>query len=94
MADTPHNLPPNAPLPVKQPHPLRHAINGDTHLIGELKTIIQGKEIDATLKQWICEELDEITTNAATVHLHVLDLIDGSVTIDLHIKPVVLGSRG
>ena len=75
-------------------HPLRVSVLGDTHLKDELKKIIQGKEIDDTLKQFICDEIDEIAENAASVDLHVLDTPDGSVVVHLHIKPVKLGARG
>jgi len=75
-------------------HPLRYGIHGDTHFIGELKTIVeQSKSLHDSLKVFLCEELDEMESNAARLDLHLVDHPHGGLSLTLHISPVHLGAR-
>jgi len=86
-------LPEGTPMMAKVKHPLRHSINGDTHTIEELKKIVDENEISDSLKAFIQEELDTMESNAASIHLHVVDHPGNGVSVQLHISPVHLGPR-
>ena len=81
--------------PVEVPkHPLRYAIHGDTHFVDEIKKIVQADDkLTASLKSFVCEELSGIKTNAAEVHLHLIDHRNGGISLNLHISPRTLGRR-
>jgi uncharacterized membrane protein affecting hemolysin expression len=83
----------NIPMMAKVKHPLRHSINGDTHTIEELKKIVDMVEISNSLKAFIQEELDTMESNAASIHLHVVDHPGNGMSVQLHISPVHLGPR-
>jgi hypothetical protein len=81
------------PVPVKAKHPMRFGIFGDLHTIPELKKIIAAKPepMPASLKQFIADELDKMTSNAAQVDLHIVDHGNGDVSGSFHIKAIKLG---
>ena len=86
-------LPEGTPMMAKVKHPLRHSINGDTHTLEDLKKIVDETEISDSLKAFIQEELDTMESNAASIHLHVVDHPGNGVSVQLHISPVHLGPR-
>lgn len=86
-------LPEGTPMMAKVKHPLRHSINGDTHTIEELKKIVDETEISDSLKAFIQEELNTMESNAASIHLHVVDHPGNGVSVQLHISPIHLGPR-
>ena len=76
--------------PVK--HPLRLAIHGRKHLVQPLKDMIAADtNIPAHYRDMLHAEIGNLTSNAAQVDLHIVDHADGSVSIQAHIKPVLLG---
>lgn len=88
----PEGLPPNAPVAKLEKHPLRFGIIGKTHLVSELRKIVNEEPgLTDTYKQFVNSELDQVKTNAATVDLHVVDHHNGDVSVSLHIKQVKLG---
>jgi hypothetical protein len=83
--------PTGVPMPDKPVNLVRQSINGITDKIPDLKTAIAGMDLDEHLKQYLCSELDEITSNAAEVHLHDIERPDGGFNLHLSVKPVQLG---
>jgi hypothetical protein len=79
--------------PAAEPHPLRFAINGVTDKIPDLKSFISAQNFDEDLKTYINSELDELESNAATVHLHEVERPSGGLDLHLSIQPVQLGAR-
>ena len=76
--------------PVK--HPLRLAIHGRKHLIQPLKDMIAADQnIPAHYRDMLHAEIGNLKSNAAQIDLHIVDHADGSVSIQAHIKPVLLG---
>lgn len=81
----------NVPLPEEPVQLVRAAVSGTIDRIPELKAWIAEQELDEHLKAFIASELDEITTNAAEVHLHDVEMPGGGFNLHLTIKPVRLG---
>ena len=81
----------NVPLPEKPVQLVRTAINGITDKIPDLKAAIAGMALDEHLKKYLASELDEITTNAAEVHLHDIKRPDGGFNLHVSVKPIHLG---
>ena len=79
--------------PAADPHPLRFAINGVTDKISDLKDFIAAQECAADLKTYINAELDKLSTNAATIHLHEVERPGGGLDLHLSINPLQLGFR-
>lgn len=76
-------IPPNVPQPVPVQHPLRCAIHGDEEKIPELKQIVATTEgLHEGLKAFLQDKLDELESNAASIHLHEVDIPGGGA---LHI---------
>ena len=76
--------------PVK--HPLRLAIHGRKHLVQSLKDMITADaNIPAHYRDMLNAEIGNLKSNAAQVDLHIVDHADGSVSVQSHIKPVLLG---
>lgn len=81
----------NIPLPAPVKHPLRFAIAGVTDKIPDLKKFIAEQEFDPDLRTYILSELDELTSNAAEIHLHDVEQPGGGFDLHLSIKPRHLG---
>jgi len=88
-----NDFPPNTPLPKETKHPLRCSIQGDTHLINELKSIVSSAGIPDPLKAFIATELDGFKSNAASIHAHLVDHPQGGFDLHLSVRPVHLGAR-
>jgi hypothetical protein len=83
----------NVPMPLPAVELVRAAVRGITDEIPKLKAIVAGLQIDEGLKAFIAVELDELTSNAAELHLHDVEMLDGGFNLHLTIKPVQLGER-
>ena len=82
----------NVPLPVDPVQLVRTAVRGVTDKIPDLKAYVAALEIDEHLKGYIASELDEITENAAELHLHDVEMPGGGFNLHLTISPVKLGA--
>ncbi|MEN6533315.1 MAG: hypothetical protein ABFD89_06605 [Bryobacteraceae bacterium] len=87
----PEKLPSNVPMPLEPTQLVRAAVRGVTDKIPELKAIIAAWALDEHLKQFMASELDELSTNAAEIHLHDVEMPDGGFNLHLTIKPIQLG---
>ena len=81
----------NSPLPAPVKSNVRHAVRGITDKIPELRKIVAGLDIDPDLKVYIGTELDELKSNAATIHLHNVERPGGGFDLHLAIVPFHLG---
>ena len=63
-------------------HPLRFGISGDEEKIAALKEMVDTYSISPHLRGFLKEELDKFESNAAQVHLKILDVPAG---VDLHV---------
>lgn len=76
------------------PSPIRASIGGDLQTVAAAEAMIDGyADVPATLKQFLKDELAELETNACELHLHLLDLPNGDVTVAVHIKGVQMGPK-
>ncbi len=81
------------PLPVPGKHPLRFAIKGIVDKIPDLREFIGKQEFDPDLKTYILSELEELTSNAAEIHLHDIEIPGGGFDLHLSIRPRHLGGH-
>lgn len=72
--------------------PARFVISGVCDKIPDLRKYVAGLDCDPDLRKYIDSELDEITTNAAEIHLHNVDGATGGMNLHLTITPVHLGA--
>ena len=91
--ETPSTEIPKEYLPPKVKHPLRFGIHGITDKIADLKQTIQDSELADGLKNFLCDELDKMKSNAAEIHLHDVERSDGGFDLHVSLKAVVLGVR-
>lgn len=78
-------------VPTLPKNPARFVIPGVCDRIPELRKYVDGLDCDPDLKKYIASELDEITTNAAEIHLHNVDGPTGGMNLHLTVSPVHLG---
>lgn len=83
----------NVPMPDPPVELVRAAVRGVTDKIPDLKVLVAGWGIDEDLKTFIASELDELSSNAAEIHLHDVEMPEGGFNLHLMIKPVQLGER-
>ncbi len=100
MANTPTQAEPapgspfdsKTPVPITHRSPVRFAINGKQHMVGELQGIIATTPgMTPEYAALIQSEIARRTTPAARVDLHVVDHDDGGTSVHIHIKPIALG---
>jgi hypothetical protein len=87
----PKTIPSNVPMPLEPRQLVRSAVRGVTDKIPELKAFVAAQNLDEHLKQFIASELDELSSNAAEIHLHDVEMPDGGFNLHLTMKPVQLG---
>jgi hypothetical protein len=83
--------PSNIPLPNKPVQLVRAAVSGVTDRIAELKTYVIAQPLDEHIKNFVLKELDGLTSNAAELHLHDVEMPGGGFNLHLTIKPKHLG---
>lgn len=73
-------------------HPCRVAIVGHMDGIANLRKAIAARsDLSDSIKAMVDEEIAARTSNAAQVHLHVVDHPNGDTSIHFHVKKVKLG---
>jgi len=93
MINPPSNIPSNIPIPVAPKNPVRFSIEGIVDKIPDLKKYVDTLECDPDLKTFIQSELDEMTSNAAEIHMHDVERPGGGFNLHLTISPVHLGAK-
>lgn len=79
------------PMPIASRNPVRFAIRGVVDKICDLKSFVEKQDFDPDLKTYIQSELDELTSNAAEIHLHDIEHPEGGFDLHLSIRPRSLG---
>lgn len=83
-------------IPTVEPpaNPARAMVSGDVQTIAEAAAMVDGyKDVPQTLKDFLKEEIAELTTNAVQLDVHVLDLANGDVSVHIQIKGIQLGPK-
>lgn len=81
------------PMPTPPVQLVRTTVPGIVDKIPDLKLAISEMEIDAHLKDYLSDALDKLSTNAAEIHIHEIDLPDGGgFNLHIGVKAVQLGA--
>lgn len=78
-------------MPVAPKNPIRFSIRGVVDKVDDLKAFIGQQDFDADLKNYIQSELDELSSNAAEIHMHDIEHPEGGFDLHLSIRPRYLG---
>lgn len=73
--------------------PIRVQVGGDMQMVAEASAMVDGYDLPASLKQFLKEELAELETNACELHVTLMDLPNGDVTLHVHLKGMQLGPK-